>query len=73
VSIPADAIKTEGTDQAEVFVVNGHALEHRAVRLGARNGSSQVVVGGLSPGELVALGNLDKMHDGQKVRLKTGE
>ncbi len=71
VSIPADAIKTEGTDQAEVFVVNGHALEHRAVRLGARNGSSQVVVGGLSAGELVALGDLDKMHDGQKVRVKT--
>ena len=72
VTVPADAIKTEGSDQGVAFVVNDGKLERRAVRLGARNGAVQVVTGGLNQGDQVALGDLDKMHDGASVRVKSG-
>ena len=72
VTVPAEAIKSDGADQGEAFVVSGDSLERRAVRLGQRSGSNQVIIGGLSPGDQVAVGDLDKMHDGQKVRVKSG-
>ncbi len=69
VIIPPDAVKTEDGDQSVVFVVNGHKAERRAVRLGAHNPDGQIVVGGLSPGEQVALGDLAKLHDGSSVKI----
>ncbi len=72
VTVPAEAIKSDGPDRGEAFVVNGDTLERRAVRLGQRSGAGQVVIGGLSPGDQVAIGDIDKMHDGQKVRVKSG-
>ena len=69
VVVSPDAVKTEDGDQSVVFVVSGHRLERRAVRLGARGPDGQIVVGGLSPGEQVALGDLSKLHDGSSVRI----
>jgi RND family efflux transporter MFP subunit len=72
VEIPAAAVQGSGAD-AVVFVVGDHGrLERRAVTLGSRSEDDQTVLGGLRPGDEVAVGDLSKLHDGMTVRLKAG-
>ena len=69
VIIPADAVSTSGTASI-VFVVHGSTVERRAVRLGAKISSGQIVNAGLEPGNVVALGDLSKLSDGARVRIE---
>jgi RND family efflux transporter MFP subunit len=69
VVIPADALSTSGTANI-VFVVHGATVERRAVRLGAKISSGQIISAGLEPGNLVALGDLSKLSDGARVRIE---
>ena len=69
VVIPADAIATSGTSSI-VFVVHGSSVERRAVRLGGKLSSGQIVSAGLEPGNMVALGDLSKLSDGLRVRVE---
>jgi RND family efflux transporter MFP subunit len=69
VIIPADAVSTSGTASI-VFVVHGSTVERRAVRLGAKISSGQMVSAGLEPGNIVALGDLSKLSDGARVRIE---
>jgi hypothetical protein len=69
VVIPADAISTSGTASI-VFVVHGSTVERRAVRLGGKINSGQIVNAGLEPGNIVALGDLSKLSDGTRVRIE---
>ncbi len=69
VAVPPEAIATSG-DQAAVFVVNDDHVERRAVKLGPRTSDGQLVLSGLSTGENVVVGNLDKLADGAKVRIE---
>ncbi len=65
--VPAAAIVGSG-DDAAVYVVKGEHVERRAVKLGARSGSDQTVLAGLTQGETVATGDLGKLAEGTKVR-----
>ncbi len=69
VVIPADAIAASGGANI-VFVVHGSTVERRAVRLGGKTGSGQIVSAGLEPGSIVALGDLSKLSDGARVRIE---
>jgi RND family efflux transporter MFP subunit len=69
VVIPADAVTTSGTASV-VFVVHGSTVERRAVRLGGKTSSGQIVSAGLQPGNMVALGDLSKLSDGARVRVE---
>jgi RND family efflux transporter MFP subunit len=69
VVIPADAITTSGATSI-VFVVHGSTVERRAVRLGGKTASGQIISAGLEPGNLVALGDLSKLSDGARVRIE---
>jgi hypothetical protein len=69
VSIPAEAITTSG-DVSIVYVVHGSAVERRAIRLGGKTSAGQLVIAGLEPGTLVALGDLSKLSDGAHVRIE---
>ena len=69
VVIPADAVTTSGTASI-VFVVHGSSVERRAVRLGGKTSSGQIVSAGLEPGNRVALGDLSKLSDGARVRIE---
>jgi RND family efflux transporter MFP subunit len=69
VVIPADAIATSGTASI-VFVVHGSTVERRAIRLGGKTSSGQIVSAGLEPGNNVALGDLSKLSDGTRVRIE---
>jgi RND family efflux transporter MFP subunit len=64
--VPAAAVIGSG-DTAAVFVVKGERVERRAVKLGAKSGADQVVLGGLALGETVATGDLAKLVEGTKV------
>jgi RND family efflux transporter MFP subunit len=69
VMIPADAVIADGPDKGAVFVVADGKLERRAVRLGPQEPKGQVVQAGLSPGDVVVVGGLDKLKDGARVRI----
>lgn len=69
VVIPVDAITISGTASI-VFVVHGSSVERRAVRLGGKTSSGQIISAGLEPGNIVALGDLSKLSDGARVRIE---
>src|SRR5580692_3820039 len=69
VVIPAEAVVTSGTANI-VFVVHGSTVERRAVRLGGKTSSGQIISAGLEPGIIVALGDLSKLSDGSRVRIE---
>jgi RND family efflux transporter MFP subunit len=69
VMVPADAVMADGPDKGAVFVVADGKLERRVVRLGPQEPKGQIVQAGLSPGDVVAVGGLDKLKDGARVRI----
>jgi RND family efflux transporter MFP subunit len=71
VVVPADAVVSQGPDRGVVFVVADGKLERRAVRLGPAEPAGQVIQAGLAPGETVAVGGLEKLKDGARVRINT--
>ena len=71
VIVPADAVLAQGPDKGVVFVVSDGRLERRAVRLGPAEQKGQVLQAGVTPGEQLAVGGLDKLKDGERVRINT--
>lgn len=71
VVVPADAVMAEGADKGQVFVLADGKLERRAVSLGPQEPKGQVIQAGLSPGDKVVVGALDKLKDGERVRINT--
>jgi RND family efflux transporter MFP subunit len=68
VLVPVEAVRGDGT-AGVVFVINGDAVERRAVRLGSRTAEGQTILAGLQPGTTVALGDLSKLSDRTRVRV----
>jgi RND family efflux transporter MFP subunit len=69
VVIPSDAIGSSGSTSI-VYVVHGASVERRAVRLGGKTNSGQIVTAGIEAGNSVALGDLSKLSDGARVRIE---
>lgn len=67
VLVDAQAIRREGNINA-VFLVKGETVERRAVSLGNTVGTDVEVTAGLSGGETLALGKLDALSDGTRVK-----
>jgi HlyD family secretion protein len=53
-----------------VFVVKGNRVEQRAVRLGDEVGSDYYVLDGLSGNESVAIAGVEKLRDGDRVKIQ---
>lgn len=53
-----------------VFVVKGNTVEQRTVRLGEESGDAYYVLDGLSGNESVAIGGVDKLRDGNRVKIQ---
>jgi RND family efflux transporter MFP subunit len=66
--VESDAVLGSG-DIGTVFVVKDSHVDARRVQLGALNGNDQVILGGLVPGDPVAIGDLAQLSDGMKVRV----
>jgi RND family efflux transporter MFP subunit len=70
VLVPVEAVQASG-ETGVVFVVRGdNVAERRAVKLGAKGADGYAVLSGLSAGERVAVGDLDKLSDGAKVKIQ---
>ncbi len=69
VIVPTEAVTTTG-DLSIVYIVHGSTVERRAVRLGGKANSGQIIVAGLEAGNRVALGDLSKLSDGAQVRIE---
>ena len=69
VIIPVDAVATSGSSSI-VYVVHGMTVERRAVRLGGKTNSGQIVTAGFEAGDMVALGDLSKLSDGARIRIE---
>jgi HlyD family secretion protein len=53
-----------------VFVVKGNTVEQRTVRLGEESGDAYYVLDGLSGNESVAIAGVDKLRDGNRVKIQ---
>jgi multidrug efflux pump subunit AcrA (membrane-fusion protein) len=68
VIVPPEAVHMRGRD-ATVFVITGDRVQQRMVRLGSQSIGGQIIMAGLAPGTILALGNLGQLRDGEKVRV----
>jgi RND family efflux transporter MFP subunit len=57
---------------SRVFVVNGDLVTAREIKTGDRLGDRVEVTDGMKAGEVVAISNVDKLADGQKVSVDAG-
>jgi HlyD family secretion protein len=53
-----------------VFVVKGSRVEQRTIRLGEESGDAYYVLDGLSGNESVAIAGVDKLRDGNRVKIQ---
>jgi HlyD family secretion protein len=67
-SVPSAAVRREGeTDY--VMVLNGDALERRAVRIGRKSSDSVELLSGVRAGERVVTTSSEALSNGQRVRV----
>jgi RND family efflux transporter MFP subunit len=69
VSVPAGAVLANGKT-GSVFVIGADdRIEKRDVALGLKTAQSITILSGISAGDRLASDNLDKLHDGDKVKI----
>ena len=69
VLVPKTAVVKQD-NSAFVFVVKGTRVEQRTIRTGDESGDAYVVLDGLSGNESVAVAGVDKLRDGDRVRVQ---
>ena len=69
VLVPKTAVVKQD-NSAFVFVVKGSRVEQRTIRTGDESGDAYVVLDGLSGNESVAVAGVDKLRDGDRVRVQ---
>jgi len=68
VSVPVSAVIASGKT-GSVFLINDGKAEKREVALGLKTAQTITVLSGISAGDRLAGDNLDKLHDGDKVKV----
>jgi HlyD family secretion protein len=69
VLVPKEAL-IKKDNSTSVFVVKGNKVEQRAIRTGEESGNSYFVLDGLSGNETVAVKGIDKLSDGDRVKVQ---
>ncbi|HJT25958.1 MAG TPA: efflux RND transporter periplasmic adaptor subunit, partial [Pyrinomonadaceae bacterium] len=69
VLVPKTAV-VKKDDSSFVFVVKGNRVEQRTIRTGEESGDAYVVLDGLSGNESVAVAGVDKLRDGDRVKVQ---
>ena len=69
VLVPKTAIVKQDNSMF-VFVVKGNKVEQRTIRTGEESGDAYVVLDGLSGNESVAVAGVDKLRDGDRVKVQ---
>jgi RND family efflux transporter MFP subunit len=73
ISVPVSAVLANGQGNNKtgtVFVVSDDKVEKRDVALGLKTAQSVTILSGISPGDRLAGDNLDKLHDGDKIKIQ---
>jgi HlyD family secretion protein len=69
VLVPKQAVvRRDGA--AFVFVVKGNRVEQRSIRAGEESGDAYYVLDGLSGSESIAIAGVDKLRDGDRVKIQ---
>jgi len=68
VTVPVGAVIANGKT-GSIFVINDGKVEKRDVALGLKTAQSVTILSGISAGDRLASDNLDKLHDGDKVKI----
>jgi len=66
-SVPAEAVERSGEGDSVVLVGRNHQIERRSVKLGLETADRVEILGGLTDGDLVVIGNRSQLRAGQKV------
>src|SRR5215204_6300869 len=69
VLVPKAAV-VKNDNSSSVFVVKGNKVEQRTIRTGEESGDAYVVLDGLSGNESVAVAGVDKLRDGDRVKVQ---
>ncbi|HKG80225.1 MAG TPA: efflux RND transporter periplasmic adaptor subunit [Pyrinomonadaceae bacterium] len=69
VLVPKAAV-VKNDNSSFVFVVKGNRVEQRTIRTGEESGDAYVVLDGLSGNESVAVAEVDKLRDGDRVKVQ---
>ena len=69
VLVPKAAV-VKKDNSAFVFVVKGNRVEQRTIRTGEESGDAYLVLDGLSGNESVAVAEVDKLRDGDRVKVQ---
>jgi HlyD family secretion protein len=69
VLVPKQAV-VRRDNAAFVFVVKGNRVEQRTIRAGEETGDAYYVLDGLSGNESVAIAGVDKLRDGDRVKIQ---
>ena len=69
VLVPKTAVVKQD-NSSFVFVVKGNRVEQRTIRTGEESGDAYVVLDGLSGNESVAVAGVDKLRDGDRVKVQ---
>src|SRR5581483_8352538 len=76
VTVPVAAVLANGQGNNKtgtVFVIGEEGkVEKRDVALGLKTATNVTILSGISAGERLAGDNLDKLHDGDKVKVAEG-
>ncbi|HKQ10069.1 MAG TPA: efflux RND transporter periplasmic adaptor subunit [Rhizomicrobium sp.] len=73
VSVPPGAVLTDGQNAktGSVFVIGADdKIEKREVALGLKTQQAVTILSGISAGDRLAGDNLDKLHDGERVKIQ---
>jgi RND family efflux transporter MFP subunit len=68
-SVPPAAVAGDGA-AGTVFVIHDDRIEARSVKVGLRTSEAVTILSGLQAGDRVAVGDLGKLHDGDKVTVQ---
>jgi RND family efflux transporter MFP subunit len=71
VLIPMESVRQDA-DKPIAFIYKEGTIESRPVKTGSSNAKSIEILAGIMPGELVVVGNITNLQNGQKARLATG-
>jgi RND family efflux transporter MFP subunit len=71
VCIPMESVRRDA-DKPIAFIYKEGTIESRPVKTGPSNATSIEILAGIMPGELVVVGNITNLQNGQKARLATG-
>jgi len=72
VTVPVAAVLGSGKTGSVFIIGEDGKIEKRDVALGLKTATNVTILSGISAGERLAGDNLDKLHDGDKVKVAEG-